>query len=821
MTPAPDSASSGVSGPAATPVESELRYQRLFEQSIDGVFVATAEGRYENVSDAGCRMFGRTRDEMLACSFTDVLALEEQQRLAGQISALLDGNVHVNQWRFVRKDGSFFLGELSGRRLPDGRFLGVVRDVTDRKHSEHLLREQAAVLESIAGGAPLSVSLQQICEVVPRVTQAVLVITVLDEDLAQVGVCVASQGAAGVAAARKHAARGANILGPCEAAIVQNEGVQCADIAADGRWSSEWRDSMLGCGLRASYSFPVLDSAARPVAVLSLAFPIPHQVSPAEKEVGAFWSRIVAIAIGHHRHERALRETEQRYQLVGEAANDAIWDWDLATNLVTWNNGAEKLFGYAPSQIDPDASWWLTHIHPDDRDRISHDIHSAIEGNAEIWSGEYRFLRADGTYAGVFDRGRIVRTAGRPTRMVGSMLDLTERRMAEAALREAENRFIFVRRTSGVGFWYCDLPFDVLQWDENVKEHFHLPPDASVTIDTFYERIHPADREPTRRAIARSIDEHSTYDVDYRTVDPATKVEKWIRAIGRTFYGPDGTPVRFDGVTIDVTGRKRTEEQLALAHEQLASHAKQLDALVDLRTTELKESLAELESFSYSMAHDLRGPLRRLQAFAAIVRDEYGHQLDEAGLKLIGRMSAAADRMQRLVTDVLTYSKVSRQELVLHPVVLEPLIKDIIEQYPQLKEARVHIEGQLPVVLGHPGALTQVISNLLTNAVKFMPPGRLPDVKVSACPEDPFVVLNFYDNGIGIAPEHHERIFGMFERLHHELKFEGTGIGLAIVRRAVHRMGGSVGVESSEGHGSRFWVKLRVVEKVTPPSSAR
>lgn len=157
--------------------------------------------------------------------------------------------------------------------------------------------------------------------------------------------------------------------------------------------------------------------------------------------------------------------------------------------------------------------------------------------------------------------------------------DLSERQRWELTLLESEERSSFVRRSSGVGFWYCDLPFNLLEWDDLVKAHFHLPPDAIVTIETFYERIHPDDREPTRQAIEQSISGRLPYDVDYRTVDPETGAIKWIRAIGRTVHAPDGSPTRFDGVTLDMTERKRVEDALRKSEIRQAFAITLADAL--------------------------------------------------------------------------------------------------------------------------------------------------------------------------------------------------------------------------------------------------
>jgi signal transduction histidine kinase/PAS domain-containing protein len=206
------------------------------------------------------------------------------------------------------------------------------------------------------------------------------------------------------------------------------------------------------------------------------------------------------------------------------------------------------------------------------------------------WSGlahlpESQGLRAAWSMPILSSQGKVLGTIGtyfrerrEPTdreRQVVEVLCRTaslaiERRAAESAAERSGDRMELVVRSAEVGVWYCPLPFDKLLWDERVKRHFHLPPDADVTIDTFYERLHPDDRERTRAAIAHSIESHTPYDIDYRTVSPDGEREKWIRAVGRTFYDDEGKPLQFDGVTLDISGRKRAEEAL---HRHLATLA--------------------------------------------------------------------------------------------------------------------------------------------------------------------------------------------------------------------------------------------------------
>jgi PAS domain S-box-containing protein len=265
--------------------------------------------------------------------------------------------------------------------------------------------------------------------------------------------------------------------------------------------------------------------------------------------------------------------------------------------------------------------------------------------------------------------------------------------------------------------------------------------------------------------------------------------------------------------------RKRTETSLREAKDRLADQAGELEKLVNERTAALSETVHELEAFSYSISHDLRAPLRAMNNFAQLLQDSYRSQIDETGRIYLDRISRSAERLDTLIQDVLNYARLVRAQVPLASVDLQRLFENIIYSYPDFQppNANIQIEGALPSVLGHEGFLTQCISNLLSNAVKFVAPGVHPSVKIwadesaGAESNSRYIRLNFEDNGIGIAPENHQRIFRMFERIHSPVEYEGTGIGLTIARKAVERMGGRIGFESQPGRGSKFWIELKKV----------
>jgi signal transduction histidine kinase len=211
------------------------------------------------------------------------------------------------------------------------------------------------------------------------------------------------------------------------------------------------------------------------------------------------------------------------------------------------------------------------------------------------------------------------------------------------------------------------------------------------------------------------------------------------------------------------------------------------------------------------VSHDLRAPLRGMQGFAQALREDYADRLDAQANDYLNRISRASRRMESLIEDLLDYSRLSREEFPLQPVSLDSVVDQALAQVigeVERRSASMTVQRPLPRVLGHQGTLVRVVANLLSNALKFMPQGKTPVVTVAAENRGATVRLRVEDNGIGIQPEHRERVFRLFERLHGVESFPGTGVGLAVVRKGLERLGGNCSVDSEPGRGSRFWIEL-------------
>jgi PAS domain S-box-containing protein len=302
--------------------------------------------------------------------------------------------------------------------------------------------------------------------------------------------------------------------------------------------------------------------------------------------------------------------------------------------------------------------------------------------------------------------------------------------------------------------------------------------------DGWEHSIHPEDQERCVARYASAFEHREPFEMEYRQQRKDGEY-RWILNHGRPYRNLDGSFAGFIGTCADITPRRRSEEETRAAN-------------------------AELEAFSYTVSHDLRAPLRSMAGFCQILLEDYqdGKSVDANWKEYVQRIAQASRQMDALIRDLLAFSRLARDKVELAPIDLGPLLNEVIAEM-RLEGTPVTLDGAPGVVVGNRVLLSQIFTNLISNALKFVAAGTGPRVRLISEPGADGAIRTWVeDNGIGIAPEYHEKIFQVFERLNDAASYPGTGIGLAIVRRAVGRMGGRVGVESEEGKGSRFWVEL-------------
>ena len=375
-------------------------------------------------------------------------------------------------------------------------------------------------------------------------------------------------------------------------------------------------------------------------------------------------------------------------------------------------------------------------------------------------------------------------------------VDVTSRAVTDRALAMNRARLDYATRLSGVGFWYCDLPFDQLEWDDRVKEHFFFAPSDRITIDDFYARIHDEDRTPTRDAIDASIRTGTPYDIVYRTVHPTTGQIKWIRALGGTDYASDGTPTHFDGVTVDVSAQKLDQERLARLNHQLREQDRRKD------------------EFIATLSHELRNPLAPIRVAAKLIASPKiaPTKLKRAGL-IIDRQ---VTHMALLLDDLLDIARITQGKLQLKKETLT--LSDVVDA--AVEAARPTVDGKnQQLALSLPAEpvwldadhlrLSQILSNLLMNAAKYSDAGS--HIELACTVQGDTLSLSVKDDGIGIAPESLTEIFEIFSQVHGVAGRSdgGLGIGLALVKGLTELHGGTVEAHSGGlGHGSEFIVRL-------------
>jgi PAS domain S-box-containing protein len=506
----------------------------------------------------------------------------------------------------------------------------------------------------------------------------------------------------------------------------------------------------------------------------------------------------------------ALRESEAMFRATFEQA--AVGMAHVAPD-GTWLRVNQRLcdiVGYDREEMLRLSFQDITH--PDDLDTDLAQVRQMLAGEIGRYRMEKRYRCRGGDIVWVDLTVSLVRDegTGAPLYFISVVEDIDARKRAQAEVEEQAELLrlsqdaIAVRRFDGTVLSWNPAAERLYGWTEAEAR-------GRITHELLQTRF-PVSLEEQERALLTAG--HWEGELVHARRDGRLVSVSSRQSLRRA---PDGSPDLVLEANRDITEERRAREAERASLAALRELTETLEERVQERTAALQEANASLESFNHVVAHDLRAPLRAMQGFAQALAEDYAPELDDEARDFIGRIVEGADRMNALLTDLLAYSRLTRADLraALAPVSLDLAVADALralEAEVAARGARVSVEGTpLPSVLGHRSTLAQVVMNLIGNAVKFVPAGVTPEVRVWAELQGDGgtrVRLWVEDNGIGIAPEHRERIWRVFERLHGVEQYPGTGVGLAIVAKAMERMGGTAGVESAPGRGSRFWVEL-------------
>ncbi len=866
----------------ASEARAALESQTIVRTTQDGFWSCDGQGRFLDVNESLCRMLGRSREELLQLAIPDIEARETPAEAAAHGRRLRESGQDRFETRHRHKDGSVLDVEVSATYSPTlDRVFVFARDVSERRRIERELRLKDLVFESSLAAGSIADTEGRIL----HVNTAFLRLWRYETEEAALGQSVATF-----------------FVSPQDGAAVLRT------LDETGSWEGEFlarrRDGTTfvsrglatvirdASGARIGYQSTNLDASA-------------------------------------------LREAEQRFRLASETSSDVIYEWDLRQS-ITWFGRIDELTGYAPGTFPRTLAGWEEILHPQDRPRVMTALRAQLDGLAP-YAVEYRLRAGDGSYRWWAARGVVARLPdGTPTRWVGTVTDITDRRRAENALRESEAFLDSVFEHSPHAMWLSDSRGTLIRLNQacrdllkitdaevvgryNVLEDgivaaqghrplvrgvFERAERARFTIDyrsdelkeialeqhvalvldvtispivdsggrvshaivqhvditervraqealrasaTRYRRLHESmmdafvlvdmegrilETNPAYRELV-GYDEDELARLSYEALTPARWHPLEARLVAeqilpnghsevyekeyvckdgrtlpvelRTFLLRDesGAPTGMWAIVRDIEQRKRAEAEIRQLNAELEQR-------VADRTARLEAANQELEAFSYSVSHDLRAPLRHIDGFVGLLLGRSRATLDEQGRHYLDVVAESARQMSRLIDDLLQLSRTGRTELHESGVDMNRTLREALDSLDsELVERRIEWRlDELPTVRGDRAMLRLVWQNLLGNAVKYTRTRATAHIEVGFREEPGEISFFVRDDGVGFDMRYAHKLFGVFQRLHPASEFEGTGIGLATVRRIVTRHGGRTWAEATLGAGATIHFSL-------------
>lgn len=504
-----------------------------------------------------------------------------------------------------------------------------------------------------------------------------------------------------------------------------------------------------------------------------------------------------------------LREVQHKYSLQNkifeqllEGSMAGYWDWMVQENTEYLSPTFKKMFGYEDHEMENTPEAWQKIIHPDDLPKVFYAFNKHVHSKGKIpYDNTARYYHKNGSIVWVYCRGKVIEwdDQGNPVRMVGSHIDITSLKRAEEALKATQRKLLrttdklkIATSSAKIGIWERDIKTDTLVWDDTMYDLYGITKETfSSTRKSWQVCLHPDDAEHITQEVELAMNNEKELDTDFRIIWPDQSIHH-IKVVATIERDVNGTPLRILGTNWDITKEKEATQKERRRLKQL----------------EIKNK--ELEQFAYIASHDLQEPLRTITSFSSLLKQGYHGQLDENADIYLNFISEATARMSNLISGLLNYSRIGqrREKMIIDcNQLLIDVQKDLAVRISETDTTLV-IEA-LPCVTGVKTELHILFQNLISNAIKFCKKDVAPHINISAQQKSTCWEFAVKDNGIGIADEHQERIFKIFQRLHTRSEYEGTGIGLANCQKIVTLHGGDIWLKSHAEVGSTFYFTIQ------------
>ena len=378
-------------------------------------------------------------------------------------------------------------------------------------------------------------------------------------------------------------------------------------------------------------------------------------------------------------------------------------------------------------------------------------------------------------------------------------------------LTESKKELEFTIEAAELGAWDLNPETNKFTANSRLKEWFGLRPEEEIELSLAVAAMHEADRQRVTDAISWALNPASGgyYDIEYSITNPLTGVTRAVCAKGKALFDEDGRPIRFNGTLQDITEQVKVRREIEqVVAERTKALAERTDSLAEA-IKNLERSNAELTQFAHIASHDLQEPIRKVVTYAGMLQDSSVHTGEQAK-NFLQKIIAASQRMQVLIRDILTYSELSRQSPIFEPVDLRTVVEETKIEFELLIEqkcARLQYDD-LPTIDAIPLQMTQLFTNLISNALKYSSPHRQPEITITSSIQGRQAHIEIRDNGIGFDQQHAGHIFRIFQRLHRKTEYIGTGIGLAMCKRIAQNHQGDITATSDPSHGATFHITL-------------